>query len=291
MKTVNCEGVEYLAHESEGNAARWIMPMALYYCQPDKTKRGLDIGFSKLEWKMPNAIGIEPSFGGEQHAMNLMNDVNGNAWDYIFSSHCLEHVQESWMNVLDYWLSKIKVGGILFLYLPHASQNYWQPRNNRKHIHSFQGHEIDSYLKGLGHQVFVSGVDANHSFTVICEKKETHKAVYISPGPELMKDLPQLKDILNSQDKSTKDDKDILFGNGCTINTGRWFEQNTEDLANKIADMRMESENKGSHFKPDLKNKTYMETEEEVWFNFNIEREKLNLSPINVSDYLKLIGR
>lgn len=169
MKTVNCEGVDYLAHESEGNAARWIMPMAQYYCKG----RGLDIGFSKLEWKMPNAIGIDPSHsGGVQHAMNLMNDNDGGQWDYIFSSHMLEHFTGNWMTCLDYWLTKIKTGGIVFLYLPHSSQRYWHPRNNRKHIHSFSGDEIGEYLKGLGHQTFVSGVDMNHSFCVICEKRE-----------------------------------------------------------------------------------------------------------------------
>lgn len=170
MKTVNCEGVEYLVHESEGNAARWIMPMAQYYC---KGAWGLDIGCSKPEWKFPNAIPVDPLLPNEfnkNDAMNLPESSTG--WDYIFSSHCLEHVKENWMNVLDYWLTKIKVGGILFLYLPHASQNYWQPRNNRKHIHSFTGQEINDYLLSLGHQSFVSGVDMNHSFTVICEKKE-----------------------------------------------------------------------------------------------------------------------
>lgn len=170
MKTVNCEGVEYLAHESEGNAARWIMPMAEYYC---KGAWGLDIGCSKPEWKFPNAIPVDPWLPNEfdkNDAMDLPTSATG--WDYIFSSHCLEHIKENWMNVLDYWLSKIKVGGIIFLYLPHSSQRYWQPRNNRKHIHSFSGDEIGEYLKGLGHQVFVSGVDLNHSFAVVCEKRE-----------------------------------------------------------------------------------------------------------------------
>jgi len=172
MKTVNCEGVEYLAHEAEGGASRWIIPLAKHYC----CGQGLDIGYSKYEWKMPNAFGIEPSESPLYDAMNLpdIEIINDNPeitkWDYIFSSHCLEHVKENWYNVLDYWLSKIRVGGILFLYLPHASQRYWQPRNNRKHIHSFNGDEIGEYLRGLGHQVFVSGIDANHSFCVICEK-------------------------------------------------------------------------------------------------------------------------
>lgn len=249
MKTVNCEGVDYLAHEAEGNAARWIMPLALEYCRPEMT--GLDIGYSKEEWKLKGSWGIEPSIDPAYDAMRLPNPVDGR-FEYIFSSHCLEHVKENWYDVLDYWLSKIKVGGILFLYLPHASQNYWQPRNNRKHIHSFLGPEIDAYLKGLGHQVFVSGVDANHSFTVICEKKETRKAGWMQMDEETYNDIPALRDVLNGNiDEGhcppdggnvkcyMKAPLNVMAG---PLNESRWFEQNTEDLANKIADMRMHTE-------------------------------------------------
>lgn len=334
MKTVNCEGVDYLAHEADGNAARWIMPLAQYYC---KGAWGLDIGCFKLEWKFPNAIPVDHFLFNEfdkNDAMDLPTSATG--WDYIFSSHCLEHVKENWMNVLDYWLSKIKVGGILFLYLPHASQNYWQPRNNRKHIHSFHGPEIDVYLKGLGHQVFVSGVDANHSFTVICEKREKSEPLLKKgDGIKTRVNLPEYgvpdsncdvlmpgcfdkssinpKTILHAHLNMTDEQREQALKDGeklfkslnelgyirpeikpigkCEIHESRWFEQNTEDLANKIADMRMESEAKEATAKPDFKHRTYMETEHEVWFNFNIERQKLNLSPIKPSDYVKLIGR
>ena len=138
MKTVNCEGADYLAHEAEGNAAKWIMPFAQYYCKGV----GVDIGYSKDEWKMPGAYGIDN--GETWNATNipirrvLVND-DKIEWDFIFSSHCLEHVAANLYETLDHWIDRIKVGGILFLYLPHASQNYWQPRNNRKHVHSFTG--------------------------------------------------------------------------------------------------------------------------------------------------------
>ncbi len=67
-------------------------------------------------------------------------------------------------------MTKIRAGGILFLYLPHKSQEYWHPANNRKHIHSFDGSEIGGYLSKLGHKVWVSGCDFNHSFVAIVEK-------------------------------------------------------------------------------------------------------------------------
>lgn len=166
-------GKDYPSFQAEGNAARWIIPLAQYYCKGDK---GLDIGYSNKEWMFPGAVGIEPSIDQRYHAMNLpifKKAVSGQevGWDYIFSSHCLEHIKENWMTVLDYWLSNLKVGGILFLYLPHASQEYWHPKNNRKHVHLLSQSEIDWYLKSLGHKGFVSGPDYNSSFVVVYEKR------------------------------------------------------------------------------------------------------------------------
>lgn len=164
LEFIEHAGIKYPSHEAEGNAARWIMPMALEYCKGS----GLDIGYNRTEWQMPNTVGIDPQHDDKCDAMTLPNTTG--FWDFIFSSHCLEHVKENWYNVLDYWLAKIKTGGIIFLYLPHLSQTYWHPSSNRKHIHSFNGDEIGEYLRNLGHKVFVGGCDANHSFVVICEK-------------------------------------------------------------------------------------------------------------------------
>lgn len=172
----------YPEHQAIGGASLWIRPLAQYYCKGT----GLDIGYSKECWMLPNAIGIEPAIDPTYNAMRLPTltgndkivasetskyELSGGGWDFIHSSHCLEHVKENWCNVLDYWLSKIKIGGILFLYLPHKSQSYWNVTSNRKHIHEFDGSEIGKYLNHLGHDVYVSGCDFNNSFVVICEKR------------------------------------------------------------------------------------------------------------------------
>lgn len=162
LEFIEFEGNTYPKFQSEGNAARWIMPLAQYYC----VGVGLDVGYSKEKWMLPGAIGIEPSIDPQYDAMRLPVGE----FDYLFSSHCLEHVKENWYIVLDYWLSKIKKGGILFLYLPHESQVYWRPENNRKHIHSFNGKEIAEYLKTKGYPFIITSQDFNNSFTVICEK-------------------------------------------------------------------------------------------------------------------------
>ncbi len=162
LNFISHNGNKYPDFQSLGGASLWIRPLAQYYCKGN----GLDIGYSKEAWMLPNAIGIEPSIDPQWDAMKLPQGE----FDYIHSSHCLEHVNRNVYDVLDYWLSKIKVGGILFLYLPHSSQSYWHPSSNRKHIHSFNGSEIEMYLNDLGHKVWVSGCDFNHSFVVVCEK-------------------------------------------------------------------------------------------------------------------------
>lgn len=162
LKTITYKGKEYPEFQTKGNAARWVMPFAQEYCKGN----GVDIGGCYTDWAFPSAELIDPRLDNGYDAMCFKQDN----LDYIFSSHCLEHVKENWMNVLDYWLTKIKVGGIIFLYLPHSSQEYWLPENNRKHVHSFDGSEISEYLRSLGHKVIRSGVDLNNSFVVVCEK-------------------------------------------------------------------------------------------------------------------------
>lgn len=163
LNFIEHNGKKYPAHEAIGGASLWIRPLAQHYC---KGTNGLDIGYSKEKWMLPGAIGIEPTIDHKYHAMQLPEGD----YDFIHSSHVLEHVKENWCNVLDYWLTKIKIGGILFLYLPHKSQSYWNVEYNRKHIHEFGRGKIGRYLRSLGHEVWVSNVDYNHSFVVVVEK-------------------------------------------------------------------------------------------------------------------------
>lgn len=165
IEFIQFDGVLYPKHEAEGNAARWIMPLAQHYCKG----KGLDVGYSKEAWMLPGAIGIEPTKDPTYHAMHLPKGE----FDYIFSSHMLEHIQGNWCDTLDYWFSKIKSGGILFLYLPHISQKYWNVHNNRKHVHQFTGDEIWEYISNQPYFAhgFKSGPDYNHSFVVVIEKR------------------------------------------------------------------------------------------------------------------------
>lgn len=165
IETIDYKNNSYPAFQASGNAARFIMPFALEVCKGT----GLDIGYSKQEWKLPGAIGVEPSIDFTYDAMNLPEGQ----FDYIFSSHMIEHYKGNLANLLDYWTTKLKTGGVLFLYLPDYSQNYWRMWNNRKHIHSLTPQILSDYLKQSGayKNIFVAGVDLNNSFAVMAEKK------------------------------------------------------------------------------------------------------------------------
>jgi predicted SAM-dependent methyltransferase len=163
IETIEFKDDAYPAFQGIGNAAQFAIPFAKHVCVGD----GYDIGCCKTEWSLPGSIPIDLDFSDDWHANHLPTDLV----DYIFSSHCLEHVDD-WVRTLDYWSNKLKAGGTLFLYLPHKDQEYWRPWNNTKHNHMFIPTDIVSYMNDNGYKnIFYSDRDLNHSFMVMGEKK------------------------------------------------------------------------------------------------------------------------
>ena len=162
MELITFKNKKYPIFQSQGNSAQFIMPYATKICNG----YGYDIGCGKLEWSLPGSIPIDLSLNDSYSANNLpKNNV-----DYIFSSHCLEHLDD-WVSIMDYWYSMIRVGGILFLYLPDYSQEYWRPWNNYKHKHVLDVKVINDYMSDKGYiNIFYSGVDLNNSFAIFGEK-------------------------------------------------------------------------------------------------------------------------
>ena len=68
-----------------------IKDFALHFCKG----LGYDIGFCKEEWKFPGSIGIYRNLNNNYDANNLPDDKV----DYIYSSHCLEHL-DNWVETL-----------------------------------------------------------------------------------------------------------------------------------------------------------------------------------------------
>jgi predicted SAM-dependent methyltransferase len=162
MEFIHFKEHKYPNFQGLGNASQFSIPYAKHYCKGI----GYDIGFCKEEWKFPDAIGIDLSLDNGYHADNLPEEQI----DYIYSSHCLEHV-DNWVNTLELWISKLNTNGILFLYLPDFSQVYWRPWHNKKHKHCFTPEIITGLLKDKGMtNIICSGIDLNNSFMVVCQK-------------------------------------------------------------------------------------------------------------------------
>ena len=157
IDTITFNNKLYPAFQAEGHAAQFAMPFAKHVCKGT----GYDVGCNKPEWALPGAVPIDLTFNNGFNAENL---PEGEV-DYIFSSHCLEHIASDWYGILQYWKSKIKPGGTLFLYLPDYSQEYWRPWNNRKHVHAFTPRIIADAFDALDlSNRFISEIDLNNSF-------------------------------------------------------------------------------------------------------------------------------
>lgn len=160
IETITYKGKTYPKFQSEGYASRFAIPYAQKVCKGV----GVDIGCNREEWAFPGAHPIDPVIN-EWDAMNIPY----NNLDYVFSSHCLEHLN-NWVDVLDYWTTKLKSGGVLFLYLPDYSQVYWRPWNNLKHLNIFTPQIIHDYMEDKGYKnIFTSGIDLNNAFMVFGE--------------------------------------------------------------------------------------------------------------------------
>ena len=159
MKTFHYKGNTYFEFQKHGFASRFVFPVAVEFC----VGNGYDVGCGCKEWAFPGAISIEKRDG--QDAMNLpAGEV-----DYIFSSHCLEHL-DNWVSALEHWYTRIRIGGVIFLYLPHYRHAYWRPWENRKHIHALTAEMVQDCLENMGCSAWTSGPDLNDSFCVVAEK-------------------------------------------------------------------------------------------------------------------------
>lgn len=161
IEIIGFEDQIYPKFQSTGFSARFAFPFAKEVCHG----KGYDIGCNRLEWCYPGAIPIDPLLN-RWDAM----DLPPGQVDYIFSSHCLEHLDNPW-RALEYWKETLKNEGVLFLYLPDFSQKYWRPWNNKKHKSIFTPEMFREYFQATDwSHYFVSNADLNNSFIAIGEK-------------------------------------------------------------------------------------------------------------------------
>lgn len=167
MKTLSFREREYPDFISHGHHSRFIMPVAEEIIGYNRL--GVDVGCKHREWAYPGSICIDTSFEDGFHATNL---PHAGTLEYIFSSHCLEHVPD-WKEVINYWHSALQEGGILFLYLPHIDNEYWDVRfmPTKRHVNNLLPEVVAEQFRVAGfNNVFNSERDAAYSFCVYGEK-------------------------------------------------------------------------------------------------------------------------
>ena len=148
----------YPSYIKTGNAASYVIPFAKEFCKGE----GLDIG-GFFDWTFPGAKPINITIDDKFDAYNLPDKK----YDYIFSSHTLEHLPDC-VRALEYWKAHLISDGVLFLYLPHPDMGYWLPQNNRKHLHSFYPKDIHRLLEDIGFNCVLSSErDLYWSYTVV----------------------------------------------------------------------------------------------------------------------------
>lgn len=152
----------YPGYLKRGNMSQAIKFLAEKYCLGN----GVDVGAS--QWPILRARIIKNK--KEENAY-IINERD-NSLDFVFSSHCLEHL-ENWEKALKEWHRTLKSGGVLFLYLPHSSCEMWLPETNKYHKWSPEPKVIEEFLSGqlkmkIRETTYLP--DGYLSFVVIAEK-------------------------------------------------------------------------------------------------------------------------
>lgn len=96
--------------------------------------KGLDIGCGP-DPIFPDVTPFDLSHGDANHITQYFDGQ----FDFVYSSHCLEHMVDAKAAILEWW-KLVKPGGVLFLLVPDEDlyeQGYWPSRFNRDHKWTF----------------------------------------------------------------------------------------------------------------------------------------------------------
>lgn len=99
-------------NKGETSKARWRREREMFfekYC----IGKGLDIGFGG-DLILPTADGYDFEHGDAQY----LKSVPDNKYDFVYSSHTLEHMNDAEV-ALKNWFRVVKKNGYLILYIPH----------------------------------------------------------------------------------------------------------------------------------------------------------------------------
>lgn len=151
----------YPAFLNQGDAKQFIQTKALEWC------RGYGIDVGSNQWPFPGALRCDI-----EH-----RPFDKGPFDFVFSSHCLEHIKE-WQTELTLWRDSLKPDGIMFIYVPHPLMEAWLPEGpwvkGGWHVWSPEPHSLAAFVKNTLKMELIEYTtrpDAAWGFHLIARKK------------------------------------------------------------------------------------------------------------------------
>jgi len=99
--------------------------------------KGLDIGAGADPLSVP--YGTVKAFDRAQGDAQYLKKVKDEAYDFLYSSHCLEHLKDV-PTALRHWARVVRPGGYLYIVVPDFTlyeKEQWPSRKNLDHKQSF----------------------------------------------------------------------------------------------------------------------------------------------------------
>lgn len=128
-----------------------------WHLVPFTRGRGLDLGCGPQK-TFPHFIGVDNGHHAQAFGWNIKPDMHvetcedlgvfaSQSMDFVFSSHLLEHIQDTKKTLKEWWRT-LKVGGYLCLYLPHKDfyPNIGTEGSNPDHKHDFLPIDIERQM-------------------------------------------------------------------------------------------------------------------------------------------------
>jgi SAM-dependent methyltransferase len=147
------DALDVYAHPSGDRAKSWlpqVCNIVAQYC----VGRGLEIGPGSAPYCDPSRTVFadkHPEYWNSSVKIDYVCDagsipVGDCAFDYLLSSHCLEHVPDT-LRTLEEWCRVLKPGGNLVLVLPHGERTFdcGRPFSNLAHHLKDYEQKVDIY--------------------------------------------------------------------------------------------------------------------------------------------------
>jgi ubiquinone/menaquinone biosynthesis C-methylase UbiE len=147
-----------------GSETMKIRDRVLKYC----IGKGVDFG-ARHDKIHPSALGVDRD---DVFDIDVVMDVSDSLpfkdqeFGYVFSSHCLEHIQNTEITLKE-WVRVLRIGGYIILYLPHKDL---YKGNNPDHKHDFVNKDITILLEKLGIKILENYIH-QYSFLIVGMKE------------------------------------------------------------------------------------------------------------------------